>query len=248
MGPRRILVAISLACGLLAAPAALVDCKDPTQIIVEVHTDDCNVKDTAITVGADSLDVGARVARNEPPASYSGDGCVSAPDGIIGTLVIAPSGSKSGHVAFEVVTGVDWPSAACADQKFSGCITATREVDFLPGRTVHYRVEMPRACLGVTCAAGETCLGDGKCYKPSDIHDDGGVAEDASSMDGMVSEGGVPPPPPPPPPLDSGTDACSTCKGNMCDGIKNVCTVNCGGPGGPTCTSTNDLCSPYMNC
>lgn len=211
------------------AALALVDCAEPTQIVVEVYSDACPgtkgqaINQTGIAVGnAESID-------NKPPSALR-DGCQRAPG--VGTLTIYPSGSNDDEVAIKVVAGVDTTPDRCLAPGYAGCIAHRRVMRFVPHTTQRAIVRLSLACLNRICPAGKTC-DDGLCKDENDLLPDGGTRADAETQEAGISP-------------DSGADAgvvdpCIGCKGECTNGACNVnCgTVNCG---------TGNLCAPTLPC
>ena len=117
-------------------------CTEPTEIVVEISTTvSCDVvggHHVAIRIGSASVETGQC------------DG------GFVGTLVATPSGARDEVVDIDVVLGVTEPTSAC-DVDASGCITAKRTLRYSPATPLHLPITLDAACLGVTCAATETC-------------------------------------------------------------------------------------------
>jgi hypothetical protein len=218
-------IALALAgAGLLAV--GLVDCANPTQIVVEVYSDACQkINTTAISVGrVDSID-------NKPPSAFR-DGCESARG--IGTLTIYPSGANDEELAIKVVAGVETTPTLCAPPGYAGCIAHRRVMRFVPNTSQRVRVTLSLACLNRTCLNGTTC-DKGVCTRPEDLNEDGTTRPDAPVEEaGVTSEAGV---------EDAGPiDPCVGCKGTCANG---ACTVNCGTV---NCDTTENLCAPTLPC
>jgi hypothetical protein len=209
---------------------ALVDCAEPTQIVVEVYSDACPgtkgqaINQTGIAVGkSESID-------NKPPSALR-DGCERAPG--VGTLTIYPSGDNDEEVAIKVVAGVDTLPDNCFAPGYAGCIAHRRVMRFVPHTTQRAIVRLSLACLNRTCPAGKTC-DNGLCKDQNDLLPDGGTRADAetqeagSSVDGGVADATVPP------------DPCVGCKGDCTNG---VCNVNCG-----AVACSGSVCAPTLPC
>jgi hypothetical protein len=215
--------------GLLAL--ALVDCAEPTQIVIEVRSDACPpatatkkevINQTGISVGSAS-DIDDRA-----PSALR-DGCERAPG--VGTLTIYPSGDKDSEVAIKVVAGVTTTPDRCVAPGYVGCIAHRRIMRFKPNESQRVIVRLSLACLNRTCPGGTTC-DEGVCKNQDDILDDGGTRADAALMEAGKSEGGTT--------LDAGVDACMGCKGD-CDQQK--CSVDCTGG-----CAAEEQCAPNLPC
>lgn len=212
----------------------LVDCAEPTQIVIEVYSDACpgtpaktqKINSTGIAVGT-AADIDTRA-----PSAVR-EGCERAPG--VGTLTIYPSGDKDSEVAIRVLAGVENTPDRCLAPDFAGCIVHRRVLRFKPNETVRAVVRLSLACLNRKCAEGQTC-DDGVCKSAGDILDDGGTKQDSAAFEAGLLEGSTISPG-----VDAAADACFGCAGD-CD--QSQCTVNCG-PGG--CDAANH-CAPNLPC
>jgi hypothetical protein len=161
----RIGLVVGIGAALSGAPgAALVGCKDPTQILLDVRTDlPCSAaRGTGIAAGAPGT------VERAPFAVESRD---CSEGGAIGTLVVTPESSNDADVGFRVVLGVDVDSSACtADNGYKGCIVQRRQVRYLPHTPIQLPFDMLRVCKGVPCDEQSTCASSGVCI-PSRIPD-----------------------------------------------------------------------------
>ncbi len=186
--------------GVLLTMAA-IGCRSPTEIRLEVTTDQkcTDWKGAAIAVG--ELGVGLE---NAAP-STSTTSCDDA--GHVGSVVVIPSGADGANVAFKVVGAVDHGLEQCTeDAGYAGCIVARRALRFIPHETLTLTVPLEGACKDVPCTADETCV-NGLCHSativdptqcestscgesalPSQI-EDGGAQFDATVNDGGVNDG-----------------------------------------------------------
>jgi hypothetical protein len=211
----------------------LIDCAEPTQIVVEVYSDACpgptktapgqSINTTAISVGKpDGID-------EKPPVAFR-EGCESARG--VGTLTIYPSGANDDEVAIKVVGGVESTPDRCTPPGYAGCIAHRRVMRFIPNTTQRVKVTLSLACLNRTCLNGTTC-DKGVCTRPEDLNVDGTTRPDASVEEaGITPEGGDAAP----------VDPCLGCKGKCMNG---ACTVNCGTD---NCDTTDNLCAPTLPC
>src|SRR5690242_2205367 len=97
--------------GVVAAIAS--SCLAPTEITVQITSDDC----AALTK--------TRIARESGDFVASQDGCES--PGVVGSIVFLPSHSPSDRIDFEIVGGLGKDPASCvhADPQ---CIVARRSL------------------------------------------------------------------------------------------------------------------------
>ena len=148
---RRALLGVAL-----LSCALLVQCREPTQVMLQVTTDaQCvDVRGTSITVGGSG-----RIEGKAPAARTE----VCSPTGRVGSIAIVPSGDKDDEVAIRVVTGVGKSPEACVtDGYLGGCIVARRVLRFLPHTPLDLPVHMGIDCLDIPCGATETCF-KGQC-------------------------------------------------------------------------------------
>jgi hypothetical protein len=168
-----------LAFGVSLGGAAASGCLDPTQLMVDVRTNALcsDVGSTAITAG----NLGQ--IESSPPSSVTRD-CNG---GELGTLVVAPSGSKDDVVAFKVVMGIRKDAESCAAPDYKGCIVARRGLHYVKHMSLKVNVLMDLACEGIPCNETETCRA-GACV-PATIADPGACA--GSGCDEGALDGGA---------------------------------------------------------
>ena len=224
-------IGVTCLLGAGLASLALVECAEPTQIVIEVYSDACPgtkaqaIDQTGIAVGhADAID-------NKPPSALR-TGCERAPG--VGTLTIYPSGSNDEEVAIKVVAGVDTKPDLCLAPGYAGCIAHRRVTRFVPHTTQRVIVRLSLACLNRTCATGKTC-DNGVCKDERDLLPDGGTRPDAetqeagTSVDATVVDAAPP-------------DPCIGCKGDCTNGT--ACNVDCD----TVVCGTGNLCAPTLPC
>lgn len=221
--------------GVLAL--ALVDCAEPTQILVEVYSDACSESGVKRDSESTGIAVGTPAEIEDKLPTTFHTGCKGLVKGSttqrgIGTLTITPSGDKDEEVAIKVVTGVSRPPDVCsAKDGYVGCIAHRRVTRFVPNTTQRVTVRLSLKCLNIRCDPGFTC-DDGRCTRDSDLLVDGGTAPDAQTTDGSVVDGGD----------AAQADACTGCTDQCIDG---ECRVDCTkGAGCPT----GNLCAPTLGC
>jgi hypothetical protein len=106
-------------------------------------------------------------------------------------------------LSIRAVLAIGRPPQACFGDP-AGCIIAERTLDYASAKTATVPIGLYRACLGVSCAAGQTCNARGACV--SSFLD----SSQCTGRDGCILEGD---PPTPPgirslePGLDAGSDA-----------------------------------------
>ena len=227
----RATIGITCLAGAGIASLLLVECAQPTQIVIEVYSDACPgtkaqaINQTGIAVGhADAID-------NKPPSALQ-NGCERAPG--VGTLTIYPSGNNDEEVAIKVVAGVDTKPDLCLAPGYAGCIAHRRVTRFVPHTTQRVIVRLSLACLNRTCATGKTC-DNGVCKDERDLLPDGGTRPDAETQEaGSSVDAGV---------VDAApVDPCTGCKGDCTNGT--TCNVNCD----TVACGTGNLCAPTLPC
>ncbi|HEY8079399.1 MAG TPA: hypothetical protein VIF62_34950 [Labilithrix sp.] len=139
---------------LALLPAAALDCRQATQIELEITSDEpcANVQGTTITVGR----IGEIESR---PPTASATTCDS---GRIGSLVVVPSGANEDDIAIKVVAGIGQDPSLCVPPYGRQCIVARRALRFVPHEDLQLPVRMAAACAGVSCDATQTCV-EGVC-------------------------------------------------------------------------------------
>ena len=157
------------AAAVAAVVAPLLRCADPTAVDVLVYSEvPCSANARAALAGASAAgDLGGR-----PPSGTSAE-CTPdlAPMNALGHVVLTPSASKDGTVAFAVMQRPDGASPDdCLDPaKSKGCIVAKRWLRYRPEADVPIRVDLRLSCESVSCPADQTCV-KGVCrpLTPSD--------------------------------------------------------------------------------
>ena len=187
--------------GLLVASLATNACREPTQITVELRTDvACSARlTTAVVVG--TLPQTNESLASRPAAVQTTDCTQASPgDGFIGSLVVVPSGDKTGEVAIKVVVGVGIPPEECTSPTDKRCITARRVRKYVADTKLVLPITMNDACRGVPCGADETCSrgrcvsvrceDDGTCNPPPVVDDAGDASTVFDATDGSNSPDG----------------------------------------------------------
>lgn len=161
------------------AAFALVGCKDPTEVTIEVTTDvpctgTTGVRATNVVVGL----LGDGGIEDRPPSSTQ----TRCADGYVGTLVVVPSGAKDDPIAFKVTTGLGKSPDDCPAAGGPGCIVARRALRFLPSTKLEVPIVMRGRCEGVVCDPTSTCV-KGACVPatipdPSTCASPGGCGEE----------------------------------------------------------------------
>ena len=142
---------------------ALVGCRTPTQITVEVTTE--VACDGASTKANTTLSVGTLGADldDKPPVVVTST-CTKVDDKTwrIGSLVLVPSGDKGAEIAIRVVTGINKDPAKCTAADSKDCIIARRSLRFVPHTELYLPIGLDVDCTNVPCDSTTTCV-DGKC-------------------------------------------------------------------------------------
>jgi hypothetical protein len=201
-----------------------VGCRDATELRVVVQTDvDCTIASAHGAV----LRVGA-VDHTETSAPAAETRACDASG--LGSLVLVPSSGNAGSkVDVVVALGVDRAGSDCDLQNPQGCIVARRRIGFVRHTGLALPIRLGRACLGVACAAGSTCV-DGTC-RSAEV-DTSKCAGDTCNESALGGPGGE---------LDAGTGDA----GNV-DAAADANTTTCSGT---TCAgSCVDLTTSGANC
>lgn len=199
---RRVSTAALAGLVLMAATHA---CYSPTEATVDISTDLACPPDG-------SLDTAIFVSSRDAPNAKTNN-CAG---GEIGTVVVAPKGSRDSTVTVDVVMGTSGTHAEqCRTFAPNGdvtgidpsCVVGRRTITFVPHESLSVPVKLYADCLGVLCGAGDTCF-------------HGGCVSSACSGDGCKNPAGVPPGGTVPPPLDGGVR-----EGGTEGGTKGPCTA-----------------------
>ena len=134
--------------GLLSTSCA----KDPTEVVVTVYSDvPCDA--VAAVAAGPTGELGDR------PASATSTVCDPS-TGSRGSLVLVPKADDSGELAVEVRLRTDQgqPDDCIASKNYEGCIVSRRILNYIPGRTVHMRVDLRNPCLNTPCSQTTSCV------------------------------------------------------------------------------------------
>lgn len=201
-------------------------CYGPTELVTQITTDvGCDtVRSRGIAIrtagGTDGL------ATAEPATESTR--CEARNNvGDLGTLTFIPSGDTD-EIAVEVLIGVDRPTKECRPPlDVRGCIVARRRLSFVRHQSLRVRIDLNRSCVGVLCAADQTCdrsgcvsaivpgCPDGDCTVGTTNSPDSGGAETGpgpTGIDGAVLDGSLPTDGaiPDKPPVPCGPDFCES--------------------------------------
>ena len=238
MGWLRAGVVVSAVAGAGLLALGLVDCAEPTQIVVEVYSDACKSAGIKREFDTTSIAVGTAAEIDDKLPTTRREGCPTPVKSGgtfrgVGTLTIYPSGDNDAEVAIKVVTGLDRPPDACsARDGYLGCIVHRRIMHFVPNTTQRAIIRLSLKCLNISCGEGQTC-DEGECKRPADILADGGTVPDAPTSEASVADGAV----------DAGkADACTGCSDECVNG---ECRVDC--KKGSGCGAA-ELCAPTLPC
>jgi hypothetical protein len=222
--------------GLLAI--GLVDCAEPTQIVVEVYSDACRVSGITRKFDTTGIAVGTPADIDNKAPTTTKEGCPTTVKGGggfrgVGTLTIYPSGDNDAEIAIKVVTGLDRAPDECSVRDgYRGCIAHRRIMHFVPNTTQRAIIRLSLKCLNINCGAGQTC-DEGQCKRDVDLLADGGTVADAQTTEASAPDGAV----------DAGSpDACTGCSDECVNG---ECRVDCSKGAG---CATTELCAPTLPC
>jgi hypothetical protein len=140
---------------MLSAASQLPACAAPTEIRLRVHTnvpctDPTKWKGVAIYAGAPGAGL-----ESKAPALTTTE-CDE--HGLVGTLVVVPSGSKDDEVGLRVVGGIAHAPEECAAHGYKGCIVARREVRFNRHQALDLDVALTSECVDLGCDSTHTCV------------------------------------------------------------------------------------------
>ncbi|MBK6692732.1 MAG: hypothetical protein IPG50_11060 [Myxococcales bacterium] len=141
------------ALGVASAAAFAWACLRPTQITLQLTTDV-----TCADLLSTSIYNGSASGADAIPFTTTTD-CTEGVTRTIGTLVLAPSGSKSDTVTVTIVAGVKVRSETCTSaNNFRECIVARRKVRYSEHQPLEVSVFLANACRGIVCPDGQTCV------------------------------------------------------------------------------------------
>ncbi|MEJ7732782.1 MAG: hypothetical protein WKG00_26715 [Polyangiaceae bacterium] len=196
----------------MAIAFAVIGCRGPTQVTVEVTTDvGCDMLDLTTVVLGQRATL-ERVGGAETATDRCADG---EPRQRVGSIVLLPGEEDDEPFALRVVGVVGVDPALCtpafdygvepgappdAASPTTGCIVARRSLSFLPHRPLMLPITLSKSCIGTPCAPDETCV-DHTCrpsgVDPEDCADAQGCGEEelaasaASSGAGASGSGGA---------------------------------------------------------
>jgi hypothetical protein len=168
--------------------AAVGSCRAPTEVTLEITTDQpCGVLD-GITIAA-----GSPGAVQSAAAPAEGHSCQPTPEGgTFGTLVLTPSGAKDERFAVEIVGSIGLPVRSCPGNAGTlpagkGCIVARRSLSFLPHTPLYMPIVLRGSCLNVSCSVDDTCV-KGQCV-PATVSEPAACATPGACGEGALGEG-----------------------------------------------------------
>jgi len=139
------------ALGLMLSSCA----KDPTEVVVQVYSDvPCD--------GVAAVAAGPAGELGDRPASAISTVC-DPMTGSRGDLVLVPKTSDTGELAVEVRIRTDQaqPDDCLESNHYDGCIVSRRILNYIPGRTVHMRIDLRNPCLDIPCSQTTSCVAQG---------------------------------------------------------------------------------------
>jgi hypothetical protein len=140
--------------GVAGLAATASGCRGATQITLHLSTD-LNCSDpsawqgVAVYVGSPGADVETKAATLTTSACNAG--------GVIGTVVVTPSGADDDDVGIRVVAGVTTKPEACAASDYAGCIVSRRTIRFTPHTSLDVDIALDGTCVGISCDAYHSC-------------------------------------------------------------------------------------------
>lgn len=214
----------AFAASVVAALLSVACAEDPTEVVVSVVSDvPCDASSVA------SVAVGAPGELGDRPAS--GTSTVCNPDGSRGDIVVVPKGSKGSEFAVEVriasQAGANVDDCTVSNG-YQNCIVARRILSFIPGRTVHMRVDLRNPCLNTPCSQLTTCIAQGTSKACLE------AKVDVSRCDGVCDEGSI---------IAQHPDPVDPCSVNPCEA-----SATCQATGGvPECVCAAGFRHPTGN-
>jgi hypothetical protein len=163
----------------LALGFALLACRTPTQVTIDIESELRARSDSSIAVQLDAEGSVESAAPRTVVRTWPDDGNV-------GSVAVLPSGSETFVARVVLATGRDPASCSASDAR--GCIVVRRRLRFQDGEALRARVVVRAACAGVYCDASTSCGRDGTCG-PIDGDVGGG---DAGTPPPVVADAGDP--------------------------------------------------------
>jgi hypothetical protein len=178
----------------------LGSCRDPTEVTLEIASDQpCGVLD-GVAIAAGQLDAIA----SQPAGTITRACTPTATGSRYGTLVLTPSGAKDEHFAVQVTGSIGVTVEACSagtpvatHAPGTGCIVARRVMAFLPHTPLYLPIVLQKSCLDHACEPDQTC-DNGVCVTavvpdPAQCKTPTGCAEptDATAPDDARAETGA---------------------------------------------------------
>jgi hypothetical protein len=147
---------IALRASGVAALAVIGACREPTEIEVEISSDVCaKVRGDGVTIAvADSAEA------LRPRAASARQVACTDTTGVVGSIVLVPSGDKGARVAIEVALHL----TNDADCGVNGekCIVARRVLRYARHTRLVLPIALREVCAGVPCPIEQTCA-EGTC-------------------------------------------------------------------------------------
>ena len=220
--------------------AIATSCKEPTQVVVEAHT---NVEFKAGIVTSFTVGGPGQTEKAEPTTETAEPWNGS----LIGTLVVVPGTADDATLAVKLVMGVTRGARDCVAPDYRGCIVARRRLRYVPNERLRLPITLYAACQDVPCDELSTCSVLGKCVPvepeckdstcalPGELAEDGGVVVQPAdgSADALAGDAA----------LDAGADAKADAGDGAVDadagpstpGIIDCRTMSCSTSGGQHC-------------
>lgn len=177
---------------VLAASPVMMGCLEPTQILVEIWTDEpcANVNSVAVFTGEPGkFESKAASSTGVPQACVDPADPMSTELRRLGSVMIVPSGSKEAPVGIKVAAGIgrkaedcllpDSPEPLPLEERiaaFRNCIVARRALNFQENVTLNLPIILRTSCKDIGCTSDTTCVlgecrpfgfeSDDACKKP----------------------------------------------------------------------------------
>ncbi len=147
----------TVAIGVVMTLAMMASCREPTQVIVEAHSNVVYQSGLVVsfTVGTPS-ETESAVPTTETSDPWGADG-------FVGSLTVVPGSADDAALAVKLVLGLHRRARDCMAPRYDGCIVARRRLRYTPHERLHLPINLYLRCEGVPCDADTTCNALGTC-------------------------------------------------------------------------------------